>query len=324
MCGGDEERSSGTTVVNQTTTPTPTAEETAMNQLQLQQAQAVAPLQTDVNKSALGLSKSLLTAGALPGYLNPLTQGLPQGPTYTTPTYLDPNMGIVGENAIADITAKSLKDINVQLAKSGAGTFMESGASQSIGARAAGDIRRSTYESNLERQLAIREYNEALKKQQEEGNINISQLNNQYNQQMLLNLLNLSTGSSAQVQAPVLTSTGQLSSRLAGLRSMNTSGTQTADSTKFTNSNPFLTGFGYGGASFGAMCWVAAEVFDGWNDFRTQYARYYIINDSPTWFFRLYAKFGKQFAKFIHNKPILKNMIRPLFEYFAKLGGYHG
>lgn len=251
MCGDDEEKTSGTTVVNSTTTPTPTAEETAMNQLQLKQAKELDPYQTNVNKSALGLANQLLTGQNLPGYLNPLTQGITSNQQYSTPNYIDPMYGNLGEGAISDLTGKALGDLNTQLAMSGAGTFLESGASQAIGAKTSGDIRRQSYESNIERQLAIKEYNEAMRKQQEEGNINIQQTKEQFNLGQLLNLLNLATGSSAQVQAPILTSTGQLSSRLSGLRTTNTSGTQTTDSTK-TSMNPFLKSFQQGaGASLG-------------------------------------------------------------------------
>jgi len=65
------------------------------------------------------------------------------------------------------------------------------------------------------------------------------------------------------------------------------------------------------------MCWVASEIFGGWSMPKTMRARYYIINQSPSWFRNLYAKYGERFAKFISNKPIFKFILKPLFEYFA-------
>ena len=77
-----------------------------------------------------------------------------------------------------------------------------------------------------------------------------------------------------------------------------------------------------GGIGGGLMmaCHVASEVFGGWNQPETFFARIYVIFKSPKWFRNFYIKFGKRIATFIHDKPILKNMIRPLFESFAKRG----
>lgn len=68
------------------------------------------------------------------------------------------------------------------------------------------------------------------------------------------------------------------------------------------------------------MCWVAAELFGGWNNQKTNEARYFIMYHSPMWFRNFYAKNGKQIAKYIHNKPMLKAMLRPMFEMFAHIG----
>lgn len=68
------------------------------------------------------------------------------------------------------------------------------------------------------------------------------------------------------------------------------------------------------------MCHVAAEIFDGWQDIRTIRARFYIMFKAPGWFRNFYAKNSKKIAAFIHNKPILKNALRPIFEFFAKKG----
>jgi hypothetical protein len=69
-----------------------------------------------------------------------------------------------------------------------------------------------------------------------------------------------------------------------------------------------------------AGCWVAKEIFGSWEHPKTIQARYYINNLAPKWFKNFYLKYGEGIAKFIHNKPILKIALRPLFEYFAYRG----
>lgn len=175
--------------MNQTTQATPTAEETALNQLQLSQAQAADPLTRLIQQSGLTLGNLLLTGQELPGYLKALPGG-------------------ISEDVTNDITNKSLRDLNTQLAFSGAGSFLESGASQSMGVRTAADIR-----------------NQAA----------------QFNTQNLAQLLNLATG---QGQATPLSYsndlTGNLGNRLAGLRSVNMQGTT---NTTQKSMNPFLKSF---------------------------------------------------------------------------------
>jgi hypothetical protein len=85
-----------------------------------------------------------------------------------------------------------------------------------------------------------------------------------------------------------------------------------------------LIGSGIGAA--GTMfCWVASEVFDETLlGERVSAARRFILDEMPMWFVNGYRKYGERIAAFIHDKPILKNMIRPLFAYFAKKGGYRG
>jgi hypothetical protein len=62
------------------------------------------------------------------------------------------------------------------------------------------------------------------------------------------NLLNLALSGQAQVQAPVQANVNNLSSSLAGLRSVNTQGTSTTSSS--TSNNPFLKSF-YGSMGSG-------------------------------------------------------------------------
>jgi len=56
-------------------------------------------------------------------------------------------------------------------------------------------------------------------------------------------------------------------------------------------------------------CWVAREVYGidnpKWLEFRE-----WMLNDSPSWFRKLYIKFGERFAAFISNKPRIKSIIR--------------
>lgn len=56
-------------------------------------------------------------------------------------------------------------------------------------------------------------------------------------------------------------------------------------------------------------CWVAREVY-GIQNPRWLAFREWMLNDSPSWFRNLYIKYGERFAKFISNKPFIKNIIR--------------
>ena len=198
------EKKTETTQSSSQTTAAPTAEETAMNQLDLQRRQAQQTGLLANDQAGLDLSSAFLKGQDLPGYF----KGLPYGisPDVTT--------GLVNQ---------SLKDVNAQLAYSGAGTMMESGASQAIGARTAGDIRQSAEQFNLGQ---------------------------------LLNLLNLSIGAPAQIQQPINTAANTFSGRLAGLRSVNQTG---SSNTTTMGMNPFLKSFqtslgsSLGGGNFGAF-----------------------------------------------------------------------
>src|SRR3990167_955857 len=191
------DKSKSTTTVNQSTTPTPTAEETRLNQLDLQLRERNQGALGDVQGNSLNLANLLLKGQGLPGYLG----GLPGG---------------VDEGVTQSIVDKSLRDIKPSFQQGG---ILDSGVAASISARTAGDIRRNSAEFNL---------------------------NN------LLQLLNLATGNAAQVQQPVLAQSADLGGRLAGLRSVNQSGTSTTNMR--SNQNPFLNslasgvGTGLGGA----------------------------------------------------------------------------
>jgi len=136
----------------------------------------------------------------------------------------------------------------------------------------------------------------------------LSNSNAQFNVGTSQNALNLALGGQAQVQGTAQTNSSQLGQQLAGLRT--TSGS--------VNSNQGSVNLGVLG-SWG-YCWVAAEIFNGWTSPKTCSVRYYIGNVAPIWFRKFYLKYGERIAKFIHNKPLLRLALRPLFECFAIMG----
>jgi DNA-binding CsgD family transcriptional regulator len=129
---GSEKSSAGTTNVT-TQQSTPTAEETALNQLQLGQAQAMDPMQRQINQSGGTLINQLLTGQQLPGYLNTLPGG-------------------IDENTTQGIVNQSLRDVYSQGNVQGIG---DSGTMQSVAARTAGDIRLSAQEFNLQNLMQL-------------------------------------------------------------------------------------------------------------------------------------------------------------------------
>ena len=72
---------------------------------------------------------------------------------------------------------------------------------------------------------------------------------------------------------------------------------------------------GLGGQAAGAglmalgFCWVAREVY-GVHNVKWKLFRSWMLNNAPKWFRNIYLKHGEKFAKFISNKPFLKNIIR--------------
>lgn len=114
------------------------------------------------------------------------------------PGYLNTLPGGISPDVTQHIVDQSLRDLYPQFQSSG---ILDSGVAASIAGRTAGDIRASA---------------------------------EQFNIQNLQQLLNLAVGGQAQVQQPMLNTTSQLGSRLAGLRTTN----QT-----ITAMNPFLKSF---------------------------------------------------------------------------------
>jgi hypothetical protein len=201
--GKEKQTSSGTTVVNQTTTPTPTAEETALNQRNLRIAQATEPGETAAQTNSLNLINQLLTGTIPQGYFQDLGRG---------------------------ISPEAIASQGTQMMRAGRTGMQQQGLADSgVADRAiAKDI-----SSNL---LYPAE---------------------QFNIGALQNLLNLAFSGQAQVQQPVQANVNNLSSSLAGLRSMNTQGTTSTSSAQY-GMNPFMKSFqtslgsSLGSGSFGS------------------------------------------------------------------------
>jgi hypothetical protein len=199
-----QDKTSGTTVTNTTSQATPTAEETALNKLQLEQATAAQPGTLEAQSNSLNLVNKLLTGSTdLPGYLKTLAGG-------------------VTEDQTQSMVNASMRDVGAGLNVNG---LIDSGTGMAIAGRTAGDIRNQ---------------------------------NAQFNIGALQNMLNLALSGQAQVQAPVQGATAQLGSSLAGLRSVNQSGTS---STTTSSMNPFLKSFQN---SFGSTLGSGSANFAMW------------------------------------------------------------
>lgn len=279
--GKDKQTGNSTTVVNQTQQATATPEEKRLNQLEIERIEATQPGQIALQQQGLDLTNKLLSGSTdLPGFFGDIGRGL-------------------SEEAVTDLSQAALRDLYPQLNAQG---ILDSGTAASVAARTAGDVRRASYEYNI-------------------GN--------------KLNLLNLALSGQAQVQAPLLSQSATLGGRLAGLRSISTSGTTSSNTAQY-GMNPFLKSFqtGFGGslgerlgkASSSSIqtafmgCWVAAEVFGGWNKPKTNFARFYITFGAPKWFRSLYMAYGAKFAKFISNKPFIKSVVKKIFNYIQLKG----
>jgi hypothetical protein len=99
-----------------------------------------------------------------------------------------------------------------------------------------------------------------------------------------------------------------LQRQTAGLRGLNLQRDQFEDDKLRNNLNmgSQMLGSLIGGV---AACWVAREVYGPFNPSWLLF-REWMLNESPSWFRYLYLKYGERFAKFISNKPTLKNIIR--------------
>lgn len=58
-----------------------------------------------------------------------------------------------------------------------------------------------------------------------------------------------------------------------------------------------------------AFCWVAREVYGEANPKWLSFRRW-MIKDAPSWLFDVYVKYGRQFANFIKDKPLMKRILK--------------
>jgi hypothetical protein len=140
--------------------------------------------------------------------------------------------------------------------------------------------------------------------------------NAQFNVENLANLLNLASGQAYQNAGLTQSNNASLGTQSGALAGSNSSSTIFA--------NPFSQAISAVGAVGSLIpkpgvgsCWVASEIFGGWYNFNTVMARFYVNFLSPKWFKNFYLKYGERIAKFISNKQMLKNILKPLFEYFV-------
>jgi len=65
------------------------------------------------------------------------------------------------------------------------------------------------------------------------------------------------------------------------------------------------------------FCWVAREVY-GKNDPRWFVFRVWVKFDAPEWFQKIYGKYGKKYATFISDKPLLKRVTKYLMDFVVE------
>jgi len=112
--------------------------------------------------------------------------------------------------------------------------------------------------------------------------------------------------SSAAGQANITQSAGaQGSNLLTQQGNVQASGVIGAENAKTGGINSLLA---LGATAF-ALCWVAREVY-GEDNPKWLLFREWLVSKAPKWFFNLYKDHGEAFAKWVHNKPILKSIIR--------------
>lgn len=68
----------------------------------------------------------------------------------------------------------------------------------------------------------------------------------------------------------------------------------------------------------GLFCWVAEELY-GKDALKTWKARAYVLFHD-TWFTRLYKEHGQQWAEWIRDYPVLGTVVKPIWNYMAKIG----
>ena len=125
--GSEKETVKTETQTQQTQQATATPEETALNKLTLERAQAAQPGQLELQKNMLNLVNALALGQDFPGYLS----GLPGG--------ISPEM-------TTDISRQAISDIRPSFQVGG---ILDSGVAAAISGRVAGDVRRASAEFNI-------------------------------------------------------------------------------------------------------------------------------------------------------------------------------
>jgi tetratricopeptide (TPR) repeat protein len=70
---------------------------------------------------------------------------------------------------------------------------------------------------------------------------------------------------------------------------------------------------GMGGMGMGGMCWVAREVYGPENPKWLEF-RHWMLTAGPDWLVHIYGMHGEAFADWIHDKPMVKSVIRSLMD----------
>ena len=79
-------------------------------------------------------------------------------------------------------------------------------------------------------------------------------------------------------------------------------------------SSGLASGLGSIAGALLTKCWVAREVY-GADNAKWVFFRDWLESEAPSWLDELYEQEGERFAKFISNKPILKNAVRKAMDF---------
>lgn len=79
-------------------------------------------------------------------------------------------------------------------------------------------------------------------------------------------------------------------------------------------SSGLASGLGSIAGALLTKCWVAREVY-GADNAKWVFFRDWLESEAPSWLDELYEQEGERFAKFISNKPILKNVVRKAMDF---------
>jgi predicted phosphoadenosine phosphosulfate sulfurtransferase len=72
-------------------------------------------------------------------------------------------------------------------------------------------------------------------------------------------------------------------------------------------------GGGAMGGGGGGFCWVAREVYGETNP-RWRLFRAWLLTEAPAWLREAYRAHGEQFAAWIHDKPVVKAVLRQFMD----------